>query len=133
MAHILIIDDDESFRASTSDLLEAVGYAVATAKDGDDGIRQFTQTPFDLVICDLFMPTKDGLETINDILRIAPATPIISITGYDLKSSADAPELESSFLGAAQAFGAAHTLMKPFDPDEFLGIVRRCLEVMAKP
>ena len=132
MARILIIDDNEAFRASVNDLLEGVGYAVATAIDGEDGVRQFEQAPFDLVVCDLLMPRKDGLETISDILKIASTTPIISTTGYsNPRSPVDVAALQGSYLAAAKALGAAHTLVKPFEPEEFLGLVRRCLEAAA--
>ena len=128
VARILVIDDNEAFRASISDLLEGVGYYVATAADGEDGVKQFSDAPFDLVVCDLIMPRKDGLETISDVLKIAPTTPIISTTGYsDPRSPVDVKALQGSYLAAAQALGATHTLIKPFDPDEFLALVRQCL------
>ena len=128
MARILVIDDNEAFRASISDLLERAGYIVATANDGEAGVREFENEPFDLVVCDLIMPRKDGLETISDLLKIAPSTPIISTTGYsDPRSPVDVEALQGSYLAAAQALGATYTLVKPFDPDEFLVLVRQCL------
>lgn len=127
MARILVIDDNESFRESMRDLLEATGYAVSTACDGADGVRQFEVEPFDLVVCDLFMPVKDGLETINDIVKISPLTPIISTTGYDASMTSNGETINGNYLQAAQAFGATHTISKPFDPDGFLDLVRQCL------
>jgi two-component system sensor histidine kinase and response regulator WspE len=64
-SRILVIDDYEPFRASVKDLLEANGYDVAVAVDGEDGMRQFELQPFDLVLCDVFMPKKEGMETIK--------------------------------------------------------------------
>ena len=81
MARILVIDDYEPFRASVKDFLEANGYDVAVAVDGEDGIRQFELRPFDLVVCDVFMPKKEGMETIRDLRQISAGTPIISVTG----------------------------------------------------
>lgn len=127
VARILVIDDNEPFRASVRDLLETLGYAVSTASDGEDGVRQFEQAPFDLVVCDLFMPKKDGLETIGDILRKSPGTPIISTTGHEASVTVSGETLKSNYLHAAREFGATHTLVKPFDPDEFLDLVRLCL------
>jgi CheY-like chemotaxis protein len=127
MARILVIDDNESFRESVKDLLEAIGHVVGTAGDGEDGVRQFEQTPFDLIICDLFMPKKDGLETISEILRISPATPIISTTGHEASVTMSGEEINSNFLRAAREFGATHTLVKPFNPHEFLALVSQCL------
>jgi len=56
MARILVIDDNEEFRASVKDLLETSGYDVALAVDGEDGIQLFEQQGCDLVVCDVFMP-----------------------------------------------------------------------------
>lgn len=73
------------------------------------------------------MPEKDGLETINDILRIAPNTPIISTTGQDASVTVGGETIRGNFLHAARAFSATYTMIKPLDPDEFLGLVRACL------
>jgi CheY-like chemotaxis protein len=75
MARILVIDDYEPFRASVKDLLEASGYDVTVAVDGEDGIRQFQLQPFDLVLCDLFMPKKEGMETIRTFVKSPRARP----------------------------------------------------------
>jgi CheY-like chemotaxis protein len=128
MARILVVDDNEEFRASIKDLLETNGYDVVLAVDGEDGIRLFEQQGCDLVVCDVFMPKKDGLETITEILRISPATPVISTTGYVASTSGRQEDLDVNYLNAAQEFGATYTLVKPFDPDEFVALIRRCLE-----
>jgi two-component system, chemotaxis family, chemotaxis protein CheY len=134
MPHILIIDDNESFRASTRDLLEAVGYSVSTASDGADGVRQFQQATFDLVICDLFMPRKDGLETINDIRKLASGTPIIATSGYaGLDPEKAKGKQNVNYLRAAEEFGATHTLVKPFETEAFLALVRSCVENVRCP
>src|SRR5215813_8805069 len=88
-ARILIIDDYEPFRASVKDLLEATGYDVAVAVDGEDGIQQFQRQPFDLVLCDVFMPKKEGIETIRDLRQLSTGTPIISMTGRSDAFEAD--------------------------------------------
>jgi DNA-binding response OmpR family regulator len=122
MARILVIDDYEPFRASVKDLLEANGYDVAVAVDGEDGIRQFELQPFDLVLCDVFMPKKEGMETIRDLRQISVGTPIISVTG---RSDA----FETDFLRMTRELGATRGITKPFEVDEFLALVRRCLAV----
>ena len=119
---ILIIDDYEPFRASVRDLLVANGYDVAVAVDGEDGIRQFQQQPFDLVLCDIFMPKKEGMETIRDLRQLSTGTPIISVTG---RSDA----FEADFLRMTREFGATRAITKPFEIDDFLALVRRCLAV----
>jgi DNA-binding response OmpR family regulator len=122
MARILVIDDYEPFRASVKDLLEANGYDVAVAVDGEDGIRQFELQPFDLVLCDVFMPKKEGMETIRDLRQLTAGTPIISVTG---RSDA----FETDFLRMTRELGATRAITKPFEVDEFLALVRRCLAV----
>ena len=122
MARILVIDDYEPFRASVKDLLEASGYDVAVAVDGEDGIRQFQLQPFDLVLCDVFMPNKEGMETIRDLRQLSARTPIISVTG---RSDA----FETDFLRMTRELGATLAITKPFTVEEFLALVRRCLAV----
>ena len=122
MARILVIDDYEPFRASVKDLLEANGYDVAVAVDGEDGIRQFQQQPFDLVLCDIFMPKKEGMETIRDLRQLSTGMPIISVTG---RSDA----FETDFLRMTRELGATRAITKPFEVDDFLAVVRRCLAV----
>jgi len=121
-ARILIIDDCEPFRTSVKDLLEASGYDVAVAVDGEDGIQQFQRQTFDLVLCDVFMPKKEGMETIRDLRQLSTGTPIISMTG---RSDA----FEADFLRMTRKLGATRALTKPFDVEEFLALVRRCLAV----
>jgi len=129
--HVLIIDDNEEFRSSTQDLLLAAGYSVTVVGDGEAGVLAFQQGNYDLVICDLFMPRKDGLETVAELRQYCAKTPIISTTGYvDTLFGAD-KEINLSYLKAACEFGATHTLTKPFDPDFFLALVRNCLGIAA--
>ena len=122
MARILVIDDSEPFRASVKDLLEVNGYDVAVAADGEDGIRQFELQPFDLVLCDVFMPKKEGMETIRDLRQLTAGTPIISVTGRS-------DTFETDFLRMTRELGATRTITKPFKVDEFLALVRWCLAV----
>src|SRR5262249_6410289 len=121
-ARILIIDDYEPFRASMKVLIETNGYDVAVAADGEDGIRQFKLQPFDLVLCDVFMPKKEGMETIRDLRELSAGTPIISVTGRSDTFKID-------FLRMTRELGATRTITQPFEVDEFLTLVRRCLAV----
>lgn len=111
------------FRASLQRLLEGAGYAVLAAR-ARDGLRQLRQVRFDLAICDLFTPGKDGLEAIDEILRMFPDTPIIATAGC----AALGPKAESAQserrLRVAKERGAVHTLLKPFDIEKFLTLVR---------
>jgi DNA-binding response OmpR family regulator len=121
MAKILIIDDNEPFRATVKDLLEAKGHEVTLTVGGEDGIGQFQRKGFDLVLCDVFMPKEEGMDTIREIRRLSESTPIISMTGGG--------ELNGDYLRVTRELGAMRTIAKPFKVDEFLAVVRQCLVV----
>lgn len=108
MTRILVIDDEAHIRAILSDVLEIEGYEVAGAANGLTAMRQFREKPFDLVITDMIMPEKEGLETMREIRKEFPDTKIIAISGGGLVG----PE---SYLALAKSFGAERTFTKPFD------------------
>ena len=87
------------------------------------GFRKFQQEPFDLVMCDVFMPQKEGLETIREIRQLSASVRIISMTG----GGGGDPD----FLRMARAFGATQTITKPFRKAEVLALVRQCLDSTA--
>jgi CheY-like chemotaxis protein len=72
MASILLIDDDPHVRAFLRILLDGSGHSVAEAADGEEGILACRRQRFDLVLCDLDMPVKDGLATIAELRRDFP-------------------------------------------------------------
>jgi len=80
MPKILVIDDGETVRNLISDLLTNAGYDVVTAKDGEEGLKRFNESYFDLVITDLVMPKYDGNEIAKRIRESERKTPIIGIT-----------------------------------------------------
>ena len=123
MAHILVIEDDELVRGMLKAMLESDGHVVTLAVNGDDGIQKFQQEPFDLVMCDVFMPQKEGLETIREIRQLSASVRIISMTG----GGGGDPD----FLRMARAFGATQTITKPFRKAEVLALVRQCLDSTA--
>ncbi len=81
IATILVVDDDPLVLAALQDLLESEGYAVLTASSGRTGLKLYQEETPDLVITDILMPEMDGIETINEIRGLAPAQPIIAISG----------------------------------------------------
>ena len=81
MARILIIDDDEQVRRYLRKILEAQGHEVVAASDGKLGIELCREEPTDLIITDIFMPEKEGLETIGELRRDYPDVKIIAISG----------------------------------------------------
>jgi CheY-like chemotaxis protein len=102
---ILVIDDDEAIRESTLYFLENEGYSVSVAKDGDEALRLFAQSPFDLVISDIMMPGTDGFETIAEMKKLKMDVKILAISGVEMKED---------FLEMAGMFGAGRKLAKPF-------------------
>jgi CheY-like chemotaxis protein len=124
MAHILVIDDEPLVRASLSLLLGSKGHSVVTAESGRTGIAAVAAGIFDAVICDVFMPEMDGLETIRAIHERDSAVPVIVISGFSFRdTSVPAPD----FLAMATELGAACSLRKPFRPNEVLGAVDDCI------
>ena len=76
MINILLIDDDIDLLESLRKILKTAGFAVTTAVDGDQALELFDQQPADLVITDMIMPQRNGLETIFKLLAQAPDLPI---------------------------------------------------------
>ena len=121
MARILIIDDEELVRMTLSQTLEPDGHAVFTASDGEKGIAEFREIQADVVITDILMPNKEGIETIMELRRIDPDVKIIAISGGGRMQN-------SSFLDMAQQLGANAVLKKPFETQVLRDTVFACLE-----
>ena len=81
LANVLVIEDDELIRKLCRDILEKSGHRVVEASDGEDGVRLLEQGSVDLIITDIFLPKKDGIEIIREIRREFPNLKIIAITG----------------------------------------------------
>jgi len=124
MAQILIIDDEDQVRALFRRALEQAGHEVVTAPDGNAGCKLYRQHPSDMVICDIIMPDKDGLETIIDLRRTFPTVKIIAISGGGRVSSAD-------YLDMAHKFGADLILEKPVTPQALARAVDRLIGEIA--
>lgn len=118
---ILLVDDDEQFRAMLSEALTGEGYQVLEASDGEQAIKLYAARPTDLVITDLVMPEKEGLEMIVEIKRLFAGVKIIAISGGGRGNS-------PSFLKMAKAFGAQRVLAKPFLHSEILEAISQVLE-----
>ncbi len=108
MAHILVVDDDEQIRDFLEIVLTLDKHKVTLAKDGVEGLRLYRSRKPDLVITDIIMPEKDGIEIIIDIMNSKNPAPIIAMSGGRRK-------LTSEFtLSSAEILGVKHTLAKPF-------------------
>jgi len=120
MKNILIIDDEDDFRVMLTLMLQKAGYHVTTAPDGLQGMKEFEKQHPDLMVTDIFMPEKEGLETIMDAKKADPSVKILAMSGGGRVWNMDA-------LPVALSLGADAVLHKPFRREEFLGLVRQLL------
>jgi CheY-like chemotaxis protein len=116
---ILLIEDDDSVRALLRTTLTSAGYTVLEANSGRRGIRSFRKAPSDLVITDLYMPDRDGLEVIEALRRSHPQVKVLAISGAS--GTMD-------YLPLAQSLGAVAVLQKPFAPSALLQVVAQLLK-----
>jgi CheY-like chemotaxis protein len=120
MARILIIDDEDELRSMLRRMLEQAGHEVTEAVNGAEGIKLYERDRPDLIITDIIMPEKEGVETIIALRQADPNLPIIAISGGGRLEATD-------FLTMAKKLGARHTLSKPFRRDQLLEAVGECL------
>ena len=108
---VLVIDNDPAFREHIAACLNRLNYRVVLAADGDQGIDCFHSSCPDLVLCDLDLPGRGGLDTLRGILAQAPDAPIILLASEAGKEMVEAMKL-----------GISDYLLKPVDNPEMLGI-----------
>ncbi|HMK35722.1 MAG TPA: response regulator [Desulfomonilaceae bacterium] len=121
MQTILIIDDDPGILELYSRVLTAAGYETIRAPNGDVGTKLYRENPTDLVITDIVMPEKEGIETIRELRRDFPEAKILAISGGGAALPGDA------CLLLAERLGAHRTLMKPIQIKELLAVVRELI------
>ena len=119
---ILLVDDDDDFRSVLRRILVRAGHQVTEARDGLDALARLRLQPVDLLITDLIMPKKDGLETILEVRRDHPETKIIAISGGGRGRAFDG-------LIIASGIGAHRVLEKPFTISEILGAIEDVVRV----
>jgi DNA-binding response OmpR family regulator len=120
MAKILLVDDNDEFREQSSQLLRRAKHTVTTAANGNEALRLVQDNVFDLVITDLIMPEKEGIETIVKMRKKIPTLKIIAMSGGGLIAPED-------YLVIARKLGVAQTLAKPFSGKELLAAVASVL------
>jgi DNA-binding response OmpR family regulator len=118
---ILLIDDDDLLRETISGLLEASGYDVDSAEDGAEGLRMFEAREYGLIITDIMMPDRDGIEIIRAIHDEGDPPKIVAISGGGIFDSL-------SYLQMAKEFGADIVLEKPFRAQQLLDAVGGLLD-----
>ncbi|HDS08249.1 MAG TPA: response regulator [Bacteroides sp.] len=117
---ILIIDDEPYILMMLKKMLEKAGYDVDLASNGREGMELFQKEPACLVITDIIMPEKEGLETIREMKRLSPDLKIIAMSGGG-KISAE------NYLETASIFGATKIIEKPFTQNEMVSAVKELI------
>jgi CheY-like chemotaxis protein len=117
MRRILVIEDDAEVRSLYKRILEQAGHEVLEAPDGNVGIRLFKAHNPELIITDIIMPEKEGIETIMELRRDYPAVKIIAVSGGGQAAAG------SMCLALAKRLGADRTLPKPFSRQDLLSVV----------
>lgn len=115
--NILLVEDEEALRMTLSDRLRNEGYVVDFAVDGDEGLDKATGLPFDLIILDIMLPHRSGLDVCRDIRSAGLATPILLLTARD--------QTIDKVLGLK--LGADDYVTKPFDTLELMARVEALL------
>jgi CheY-like chemotaxis protein len=126
MPQILVIDDEQLLRATIVTILTRAGFSVEEASDGQAGLAIFHKNPSDVVITDIFMPNRDGIELIRELKRSSPRTKIIAMTGGGYLGM-----MEIGF--AAKVLGADHVLDKPFESESLLAAINAVLGSLPMP
>ena len=117
---ILVIDDDVQVLNVLHSALVREGYEVLKASNGKEGMKLYREDPVDLIITDLIMPEKEGIETIRELTAELPKVKIIAISGGGRIGPAD-------YLHMAKMLGAKRTLAKPIERDELVRTVKEVL------
>jgi two-component system alkaline phosphatase synthesis response regulator PhoP len=118
--NILLVEDEEDLRVTLSDRLHSEGYVVQCAADGDEGLEQATRLPFDLIILDVMLPRRNGLDVCRDIRKAGLATPILMLTARS--------QIVDKVVGLK--LGADDYLTKPFETLELLARIEALLRRM---
>jgi len=115
---ILVVDDEKEFAETISERLTLRGNDVTTAFSGDDAIKKVRDYLYDVVILDVAMPGKDGIDTLREIKSMRPLTEVIMLTGHGTMESA----IEGMKLGAYDF------LLKPCESDELVDKINKAYE-----
>ncbi len=120
MARILLIDDDDDFRTMLSLTLTHLGQEVIEARNGIEGLELFPQANVDIVITDIIMPGKEGIEVVTELKKERPSVKIIAISGGVRNRVA-------SYLRTSEVLGAAKVFIKPFSTAELMAAIDELL------
>lgn len=119
--HVLVVEDDEFMRAYLRDALELAGHRVSVAADGDEAIASVSKEKPALVVLDLLMPQRSGLDALPRLLALCPGLRVVVVSSLD----------SQTLIADALAAGAVDFVTKPFHPTEIAEAVSRALEEAA--
>ena len=115
---VLMVDDEESILRSVSDVLADEGFETVTATSANEALRRIERSPPDLILLDIAMPGRDGLDALAEVRRVWPHLPVVMMSGHGTVETAV----------RATKLGAWDFLEKPLSYDKILLCVRHCLE-----
>ena len=119
---ILVADDDAMARLGYRALLESAGHTVLTAEDGEEATRLIAHGEVEILLLDILMPRREGLETLLEVKRRFPEVIVIAMSAGGVRSNFD-------FLAMAARLGADRTLHKPFSQQDLAVL----LEALPQP
>ncbi len=122
---VLVVEDDSQYRRLLKEVLENFGYEVLTTANGKEALQVFQEQMPKLVITDIIMPEKEGIETIRELRKLAPNVKIIAVSGGGIGSA-------DIYLKIAKSVGADRTIEKPMVIDELISTVRELLPENSK-
>jgi CheY-like chemotaxis protein len=117
IATVLVVDDDSLVREAARIILENNGYSVREAPEGEAALASLAASRADIVLLDILMPRKEGLETLIELKQHYPDVTVYAMSASGARKGHD-------FLSIAAKFGAHGILPKPFTPEELLSLVR---------
>jgi two-component system alkaline phosphatase synthesis response regulator PhoP len=115
--NLLLVEDEQALRAALEVRLHAEGYVVDTAKDGEEGLEKATNLPFDLIILDVMLPYRNGLDVCRSVRQLGVATPILILSVRD--------QIVDKVVGLN--LGADDYMTKPFEAAELIARVQALL------
>jgi DNA-binding NtrC family response regulator len=119
---VLLVDDEKDFVESLAERLQLRDFIVATALNGDDAIKLVEENDFDVIVLDVKMPGKDGVETLKEIKNIEQLSQVIMLTGH--------ATVKTAIEGMKS--GAFDYLMKPTDTDELIEMINKAFLLVAE-
>ena len=121
MAKILLVDDNLELLELHQVFLEQQDHQVTVAPNGLKATQLLKEAAFDIMVTDILMPDKEGIETIMEVCEQYPQMPVIAVSGGGRTNADD-------YLNMAERLGAARSLSKPFAPSELQRAIEQCLQ-----